>query len=35
LEALFADAEAWCYTTLSRGDALEQTGWQEPIRASA
>src|SRR5262249_10912451 len=35
LEALFADAEAWCYTTLSRSDALEQAGWQEPIRVRA
>jgi UDP-3-O-[3-hydroxymyristoyl] N-acetylglucosamine deacetylase len=35
LQALFADPEAWCFTTLSRADALDEAGWREPIRVRA
>jgi len=32
LEALFADASAWCWTTLSRGQAFEGLAWRAPQR---
>jgi UDP-3-O-[3-hydroxymyristoyl] N-acetylglucosamine deacetylase len=35
LEALFADPGAWCYTTLSRSDALDEGMWQERLLARA
>jgi UDP-3-O-[3-hydroxymyristoyl] N-acetylglucosamine deacetylase len=35
LEALFAAPDAWCYTTLSRGDALDAAIWRERTRATA
>ena len=35
LAALFADPEAWCVTTLSRSEALEDAVWREPILARA
>jgi UDP-3-O-[3-hydroxymyristoyl] N-acetylglucosamine deacetylase len=35
LEALFADEDAWCMTTLSRARALDAAGWDEPIRVRA
>jgi UDP-3-O-[3-hydroxymyristoyl] N-acetylglucosamine deacetylase len=35
LEALFADRDAWCFTTQTRSDALDETGWREPILARA
>jgi UDP-3-O-[3-hydroxymyristoyl] N-acetylglucosamine deacetylase len=35
LEALFADPEAWCYTTLSRSETLDDVLWREPVLARA
>ncbi len=35
LEALFANRDAWCFTTLSRGDAVDAMIWRERPRASA
>ena len=35
LEALFAAPDAWCMTTLSRGDAIDALMWRERSRASA
>lgn len=35
LEALFADPDAWCFTTLSRTEGLDDTMWQEPVLARA
>ncbi|MBV9522456.1 MAG: UDP-3-O-[3-hydroxymyristoyl] N-acetylglucosamine deacetylase, partial [Alphaproteobacteria bacterium] len=34
LEALFADPSAWCFTTMMRGEGIEE-GWREPILARA
>ncbi|HEX3498034.1 MAG TPA: UDP-3-O-acyl-N-acetylglucosamine deacetylase [Stellaceae bacterium] len=35
LEALFATPGAWCFTTLSRGDAIDAVIWGERNRATA
>jgi UDP-3-O-[3-hydroxymyristoyl] N-acetylglucosamine deacetylase len=35
LEALFADPDAWCYTTLSRSETLDDVMWREPVLARA
>jgi UDP-3-O-[3-hydroxymyristoyl] N-acetylglucosamine deacetylase len=35
LVALFADPEAWCFTTLSRGETLDDLMWREPVLARA
>src|SRR5258708_11174160 len=35
LEALFATPGAWCFTTLSRGDAIHALIWGERTRATA
>jgi UDP-3-O-[3-hydroxymyristoyl] N-acetylglucosamine deacetylase len=35
LAALFADPEAWCITTLSRSEALDDALWREPVLARA
>jgi UDP-3-O-[3-hydroxymyristoyl] N-acetylglucosamine deacetylase len=35
LEALFADPEAWCFTTLSRSETLDDLMWREPVLARA
>jgi UDP-3-O-[3-hydroxymyristoyl] N-acetylglucosamine deacetylase len=35
LEALFAAPDAWCYTTQSRGEAIDALIWRERHRASA
>jgi hypothetical protein len=35
LEALFATPGAWCYTTQSRGDAIDALIWGERNRATA
>jgi UDP-3-O-[3-hydroxymyristoyl] N-acetylglucosamine deacetylase len=35
LEALFATPNAWCYTTLSRGDTIDAVIWGERTRATA
>jgi UDP-3-O-[3-hydroxymyristoyl] N-acetylglucosamine deacetylase len=35
LEALFADPDAWCFTTLSRSETLDDVMWREPVLARA
>jgi UDP-3-O-[3-hydroxymyristoyl] N-acetylglucosamine deacetylase len=35
LEAVFATPSAWCFTTLSRGDAIDAAIWGERNRATA
>jgi UDP-3-O-[3-hydroxymyristoyl] N-acetylglucosamine deacetylase len=35
LEALFADPDAWCFTTLSRSETLDELLWREPVLARA
>ncbi len=35
LEALFADPDAWCFTTLSRSETLDDLLWREPVLARA
>jgi hypothetical protein len=36
LARLFADEDAWCLTTLSRGTGIVEAGWQEAeLRARA
>jgi UDP-3-O-[3-hydroxymyristoyl] N-acetylglucosamine deacetylase len=35
LEALFADPEAWCFTTLSRSETIDDLMWREPVLARA
>jgi UDP-3-O-[3-hydroxymyristoyl] N-acetylglucosamine deacetylase len=35
LAALFADPDAWCLTTLSSSDALDDALWREPMLARA
>jgi UDP-3-O-[3-hydroxymyristoyl] N-acetylglucosamine deacetylase len=35
LEALFADPDAWCFTTLSRSETLDDVIWREPVLARA
>ena len=35
LEALFADPDAWCYTTLSRSETIDDLMWREPVLARA
>ena len=35
LEALFADPDAWCFTTLSRSETIDELLWREPVLARA
>ena len=35
LEALFADPDAWCFTTLSRSETIDELVWREPVLARA
>jgi len=35
LHRLFAEPDAWCYTTLSDSPALEEQVWRQPMRARA
>jgi UDP-3-O-[3-hydroxymyristoyl] N-acetylglucosamine deacetylase len=35
LQALLADSDAWCYTTMTRSLGLEDALWREPVLARA